>query len=578
MRRLMMVVMCLLLLAGAAVAEESDSGVYAFSGAWPEMWVEAVQSTPYSKAVPMQAYASMRFGRWDYGQAIARDGDGYVLFCFVNGMEGWEVSASRKALRQDEAPQLWVQAVEEGWSAETIASYGACYEFEIVYDDARYGWFCGTNDWMLTRMVLPVANVVVNRDALYWGEEVVYNTQSYSLADIDLAALPTSLAEAKALADAAGLTDMAQALLTWEDGVYAPGIVMYAAPSRGAKVLARYYAGVAGEVTDMGSGFVKLRIGDEEGWFLREHVLLGGERAAQYPWNGQSGAVYAVGNQRYQTLWATPAEKTAIASLESNFRVNVLAVLSGGKWLQVVLPDGLMGYMHADTVCLTDNLRTAWIENDLPTNRLHLRSKPSTKGESYAKYYSGVPVTLLFCEETVKGWHRVAVEGRAGWMKGDFLNFSSDAESYIDYLPPIATVQGTDAKGLNLRFRPDYDAEILARYPNGTRVEVMGVVGTWAHVRLRDGNTGYMLLKHLGGEPESAVKNTFRLTTAANMTAGETVHALEAGETIRLYGSRPRVEWRYVDDGMQLTEPAQIWAGSGERWGYVDTEKIDFGW
>lgn len=578
MRRLMMVVVCLLLLAGAAVAEESDSGVYAFSGAWPEMWAEAVQSTPYSKAVPVQAYASMRFGRWDYGQAVARDGDGWVLVCFVYGPEGWEATASRQALRQDEAPRLWVQAVEEGWNAETVASYGACYEFEIIYDDARYGWFCGTYDWMLTRMVLPVANVVVNRDALYWGEEVVFNTQPNTLQDIDLAALPTSLAEAKALADAAGLTDMTQALLAWEDGVYAPGIVMYAAPSRGAKVVARYYAGVAGEMTDMGSGFVKLRIGDEEGWFLREHVLLGGERAAQYPWNGQSGRVYACGNQRYQTLWQTPAEKTAIASLETNVRLNVMAVMAGGEWLQVMLPDGLIGYMHADTVSHTDNLATAWISNDVPTNRLHLRAKPSTKGESYAKYYSGVPVTLLFCEEEVKGWHRVAVEGRAGWMKSEFLNFSSDAESYIDYLPPMATVQDVDAKGLNLRFRPDYSAEILARYPNGTRVEVMGVVGTWAHVRLRDGATGYMLLKHLGGEPKSAVKNGFTLPVDATLTAGEMIHQLTAGEAIRLYGSRPRCEWRYEDGSMQLKEPAQTWVGSGERWGYIDTSALDLGW
>ena len=573
-----MLVLCLLLLAGAAVAEESDSGVYAFSGAWPEMWQEAVFATPYAKAVPMQAYASMRYGRWDYGQAVARDGDGYVLFGFVYGEDGWYASASRKALRQDEAPQLWVQAVAEEWNAETVASWGGCYEFEIVYDDARYGWFCGNEDWILTRMTLPVANVVVNNRELHWGEEVVFNTQPRNLADFDITAMPATLAQAQAMAEAAGLTDDTQALLTGSEGMYAPDVVMYAAPSKGAKVIARYFDGMAGEVVDTGSGFVKLRIGDEEGWFLREHVLLGGERAAQYPWNGQKGAVYAVGNQRYQTLWKTAGEKTAIASLESNFHVDVMAVMAGGEWLQVMLPDGLTGYMRSDAVCLTDNLRTAWIENDLPTNRLHLRSKPSTKGESYAKYYSGVPVTLLFCEEQVKGWYRVAVEGRAGWMKADFLNFSSDAESYIDYLPPLATVQGTDAKGLNLRFRPDYDAEIITRYLGGTRVEVMGVVGTWAHVRLRDGNTGYMLLKHLGGEPASAVKNAFRLTTAANLTAGETVHALEADETIRLYDSRPRAEWRYVDGSMQLTEPAQIWVASGQRWGYIDTEKIDFGW
>jgi len=64
----------------------------------------------------------------------------------------------------------------------------------------------------------------------------------------------------------------------------------------------------------------------------------------------------------------------------------------------------------------------------------------------------------------------------------------------------------------------------------------------------------------------------------ATLTARETVHQLTAGETIRLYGSRPRCEWRYEDGSMQLKEPAQTWVGSGERWGYIDTSALDLGW
>lgn len=579
MKRILLVILCLLVAAGAW-AEEEDSGVIAFSGTWPEMMLDAVREAGCGDAIPVQGYASRRFGRWDYGQAVAQDGDGYVLVCFVCTEDGWTASASRTALRQDEAPQLWVQAVAEEWNAAQVASYGGCYEFEIIYNDARYAWFCGSQDWMLTRMVLPVANVVVGPRALYWGEETVFNTQSNLLSRIDIAALPTTLAQARALADAAGLTDSSQALINDESGmVYAPGVVMYAAPSRGADVVARYFDGVAGEMIDMGSGFVKLRIGDVEGWILREHVLLGGERAAQEPWNGQVGAVYAVGQQRYQTLWQTPAERTAIATLETHFRVNVLGVMAGGDWLQVMLPDGLTGYMRSDSVCQTDNLRTAWVRNDQPTNRLHLRARPSTKAESYAKYYSGVPVTVLFSEKQEKDWVRVAVAGRTGWMKTDYLNFSSDAESYLDHLPPVAEVRGVDAKGLNLRALPDYSAEILTRYPAGTRVEVMGVVGSWAHVRLRDGAVGYMLLKHLGGEPASAVPNSFAVNARAALTVNDTaVDEVQSGDRVRLYGSRPWAEWDYVDGGMRLGEPAQTWVSVNGAYGFLPTDCIDYEW
>lgn len=578
MKKLLVLFLCLLL-ATSALAEEGESGVIAFGGAWPEMMLDAVRAVGCEQAVPMQGYASRRFGRWDYGQAVARDGNGYVLVCFVYGEDGWTASASRKALRQDEAPQLWVQAVAEEWDASQIASYGACYEFELIYDDARYAWFCGTYDWMLTRMVLPVANVVVTPRSLYWGEETVFNTQSNLLADIDIAALPTTLAEARALVDVAGLGDSSQALLTGGDDPYAPEIVMYAAPSRSANTVARYFSGVTGEMTDMGSGFVKLRIGAEEGWIPRENVLLGGERAQQDAWNGATGQVYACGLQRYQTLWQTPAEATSLATLETHVYLNVLGVLTGGDWLQVMLPDGLIGYMRSDAVSQTDNLRTAWVCNDLPHNRLHLRASPSTKAESYAKYYSGVPVTILFSEKRVDDWLRVAVADRAGWMSTEFLLFSSDPWGYLKHLPPMAAVRGVDAKGLNLRVRPDYSAEVIARYPAGTRVEIMGVVGSWAHVRLRDGHTGYMLLKHLGGEPEQAVLNEFAINARAFLMLNDVaVDRVESGDWVQLCGSRPWLEWTYTEDGMQLIEPAYTWVNAGTQYGAVPTACIDFGW
>ncbi len=100
--------------------------------------------------------------------------------------------------------------------------------------------------------------------------------------------------------------------------------------------------------------------------------------------------------------------------------------------------------------------------------------------------------------------------GACGWVNNDYID-SSSVHYKNDYLPPLGTVQGINADGLNLRARPSTKGEILARYPVGTRMEILGVINSWAHVCLQDGKTDYMMLKYLGSEPEKAAKNSFTL-------------------------------------------------------------------
>lgn len=63
-------------------------------------------------------------------------------------------------------------------------------------------------------------------------------------------------------------------------------------------------------------------------------------------------------------------------------------------------------------------------------------------------------------------------------------------------LLPVGSVAAEYAtiKGgwLRLRSYPSYDSQTLASYYTGTVVELLGTSGVWYHVRLSDGNTGYM--------------------------------------------------------------------------------------
>lgn len=577
-----------LLLCGIGAQAEADARenrIDTFTGAWPETLAPVMTTGEWASARPLEGYVGMRFGRWGCGAALMQDDQGYILACFLHTDEGWQVTVSRAALRQGERASLWNQAVAEEWSAHEISQSDGSFQFEVVYGDARYTWYSGSGGWILSRVVLPVANVVVSPRTLYWNEEAVFNTQDIMLTGFVEADFPKSLLAAQALVDASGLDDATQALTTagnadptvWQDFP----VVMYAAPSAGAEVTAQYADGVAATVLDMGSGFVKLQIGDRAGWVRRDQALLGGERAEQYPWNGNVGQVCDCGPVRYRSLLAEPREGAAVvATLGVKLRVQVLGMLQGDAWLHVMLDDGTMGYAAAGDVSQTDNLHTVWITSDKPANRLNLRERPTTKSQTLGKYYAGTEAARLFTMEAVSDWTRVCVHGREGWMLNDFL--ADSADHVPDMLPPIGTVQGVAKGELNLRAAPDAKAEALGQYANGTKAEILSVVGNWAHVRLRDGQVGFMMLKYLGGEPAGAVDNSFAVAENTDLLEydGEVIQPLSAGERVVLMDGRPCVSWRYSEAGdtMVREEPEQVWVRYGGGCGLVPVSKLALDW
>lgn len=591
MKRWVAALVCvLLLLCGAhALAEEvsaAENRIESFTGAWPETLEAVMAQGEWAGARPLEGYVGMRFGRWHCGAALMQDAQGYILAGFEwTAEDGWRVTASRAALRQDERATLWNQALAEEWSAYDISQVDGSDVFEVVYADARYTWYCGSGGWFLNRVMLPVANVIVAPRTLYWNEESVFNTQDVTLENFVEAAFPRSLLEAQALVDAAGLDDATQALTTngstdeivWQDF----HVVMYAAPSDGTEVVAQYASGVAGAVLDIGSGYVKLQIGDMTGWVKRDQVLLGGERAAQYPWNGTTGAVYGGVTERYQPLLAAPREDAAtVATLSINLRISVLGMLRGDQWLHVMLEDGTMGYMAADTVAQVDNFHTVWITSDKASNRLNLRESPTTKSQTLGKYYAGTEAVRLFSNTASNDWTRVIIHGRTGWMLNEFL--SGGAGYAPDMLPPMGTVQGVETGGLNLRAAPDAKAEVLGQYANGTKVEILAVVGNWAHVRLRNGAAGFMMLKYLGGEPEGAIDNRFALAVDADLTEyyGTVLQHLDAGASVALTEGRPCTVWTYseADAALVLEEPERVWVRCEDGSGFLPVAALALDW
>lgn len=330
-----------------------------------------------------------------------------------------------------------------------------------------------------------------------------------------------------------------------------PAIPVYAGPSAYTKPLAYCYAGTSGTVLDQGSGYVRLQISTLDGWVPQEYIAPQDAAAPVLP----VGLVNTSGVQRYQSMTDKPGG-TVLAALAEHLPVEVLAVYADDTALLVRLHDGTLGCLPAEAVSMAENMQYAWVYASEPSRRLHLRTAPSTKGTSLGVYYSGVKVQRIFTCQAADDWMRVVIEGVGGWMKTEFLSFHG---SPGEWLPPVGIVQGTADSGLNLRDGADYAANVLTRYTPGTPAEIMGVTSEWAHVRLADGATGYMLLRHLGSDPPAAVPNRMPLATACTMLTGNTSVALPEGTLVQLTDSRPSLAWRSTADGMLLSLAPDSW-------------------
>lgn len=580
----MLLVLLALLLTGAAAEEIwPENGYWTFpETVLPESLRASLDAAGFSGAQVIDGAAERRFGQWMYAELIVRDDAGDVL---IGGLyEGddtqrWLLTASRTALRQGEEAHIVCEGEKYGYTADDVSRMGACQSFELVYPDAAYFWFLSADGWWLFSIITVQERLDVSRDSVTLIDEqaggavqTVYCDLPVTLEEFDITAYPTRFEELVRRAETLPQSDRTQARLRHardegDDFSYddEPPVLLYASPDAGARIVARSYSGVNAEALEERGDWVRLRIGGVlEAWARRRDVLLGGERAQQFDWGGQSARVYTVGAQRTQPVYAQPDEGAQVlAELEVFTGVSIQAIMEGGDWMLVEKDGDVSGYVRGDAVCETDNYYDAWIYSEDPALRLNLREQPDKGSRSLGKYYSGVHVVRLNPEKPAEGWTKVIIEGVSGWVQSQYLDFVSNYNGR-EWLPPIGVVQGVNSKGLNLRAEPSGEAEVLGAYPKGTRVEILGVTGAWGHVRLRDGSTGYMMLKHLGGEPKRAAENSFVLrgdvqrSPVSTNTEGVT---LSAGTRVRI-AERPYSAW--------YTQSVQ---GNGKGWQVVFGEQ-----
>lgn len=537
---------------------ENPSYMLDFQREWPgEMEiVRDVNAAGYNGAELLQGYASRRFGAWQFAEAVLHDREGYILLCasYDGAEDRWKIAASRKALRQEEAPRLLPEGVEHAYDEYDVSQSDGCSSFQLVYPDHVYRWMHGSKGFMLVSLDdMYTSPQTISRETQDGKIEYAFATQSVFLDEFDISLFPTTFEKAQALAAASPFADAAKAVTTlpqrikdtYEYWVILPRLRLLEKPEESSVVTALVFDGVEASVLRQEGAYVQISLGTLTGWMRRDCLLIGTERAAEWSWKGEYAQAYAYGGNRTQPLYASASrEAEQVAEIQLKELIYVQAMTPDGSWYVIRLEDETLGWMPFDTVSETSNYYDAWIYSKDASRRLNLRAGPGKKYESLGKYYSGVHVVNLFASEEAKGWSHIIIEGASGWVDSSYLESYADYGG-LDWLPPLRQIRA-GSEGCPVYRKPDKNSEFAGRNrADGTPVEVMGVTGEWAHVRFRDGTSGYIELKQIGGEPKEADSNSFPLPSNAQLTSyeGQPLNdALKKGAQIKI-DARPASQW-----------------------------------
>ncbi len=279
-------------------------------------------------------------------------------------------------------------------------------------------------------------------------------------------------------------------------------------PNSGSKVLGQYFSDVViDEVLEKGPEWSHVSIGGRQGYMKNEFLVYDALIRTMQP-GGAYGIIMK--DDRPLTLYKEPDTNSAqIQSLEDGIYLSVLDTV-GEDWLHVALPDpwwddGVMsenlfmadrnqivsGFVSNRLVRYTDNFASCFVATKSPGDKLHLREQPSLDSRSLGMYFYDVGLYRLFDDHVINdGFDRVRIGDQISYMKESLLSYRSAGNA--PFLLPLSTTQ----KDTALLAEANRKAQVLHPLTKGTRLQVLGTVGSYYHVKLSptwDGVIGYVL-------------------------------------------------------------------------------------
>ena len=206
-------------------------------------------------------------------------------------------------------------------------------------------------------------------------------------------------------------------------------VPLRAQPRESAKSLGKYYNGVTALVLEQPQiGWVKVRLGDLEGWFEQKYLALdapAGSIASFIP----TVTVFNPDDPGLNLRSAQSFKSQTKAAYSNGKNVRVLGVTE--DFVHVLTQDGLTGFMMAwgvapqpayadiDSAVTLAQPEGALTVVDNPGGQgAHLRKRANSGSDSLGLYRNGTAVIVTGGGEY---WKQVWVEGKIGWMMAKLL-------------------------------------------------------------------------------------------------------------------------------------------------------------
>jgi cell wall-associated NlpC family hydrolase len=170
------------------------------------------------------------------------------------------------------------------------------------------------------------------------------------------------------------------------------------------------------------------------------------------------------------------ASTKILTQLPKDAQVTILVQEDG--WCKISYKD-TTGWVSADYVSVSTKtaVSKAAVYGTVTGDDVNVRSKPNLDADVLTRLAEETRVEVL---EEGDGWCKIQYEGTAGWVNRTYLSIKNG---------PTAIMMADD---VNLRSKPDTDAEVMKKLYEGEKVNVLDRTGNWFKVKTLNGETGWV--------------------------------------------------------------------------------------
>ncbi|MBO0995829.1 SH3 domain-containing protein, partial [Bacillus sp. SD088] len=328
---------------------------------------------------------------------------------------------------------------------------------------------------------------------------------------------------------------------------------MRAEASTSASIVSKLANGTSVIVISEANGWAKISANGKTGFVSKQYLTTGkkteNKPATPKPTSVKTETKYVSVNAGSTLNLRSSANGSAsiIANLKNGTTVSVESESNG--WAKVKV-NGKTGYVSSQfltgkksstpskpstpSTSAPSKTETKYVSVDAGSV-LNLRSSASASASIIGSLKNGIAVSV---ESESNGWAKVKVNGKTGYVSGQFLTGKTSTNPSKPSTPAPSKTEtkyvSVDAgSSLNLRSSASASASIIASLKNGIAVSVESESNGWAKVKV-NGKTGYVSSQFLSGKTST---NPSKPSTPAPSKTETKYVSVDAGSSLNLRSS-----------------------------------------